>query len=182
MKYAIFNENFELCGRYDSATHEQIPEGALEIPDDLYFKTIRENDGIWMLVEGSVVKQPFPAVAPNWPMLIANERFRREASGVNVEGLLIESTRDSQALIASTGLSAILDPEYRCNFKTLNGFVEIGAEQILAIAKAVRAHVQACFDRELELLQAIDAGTYTDEMLKESWPDSLPATSVSAPQ
>ncbi|MCO7625467.1 DUF4376 domain-containing protein [Pseudomonas fluorescens] len=182
MKYAIFNENFELCGRYDSATHEQIPEGALEIPDDLYFKTIRENDGIWMLVEGSVVKQPFPAVAPNWPMLIANERFRREASGVNVEGLLIESTRDSQALIASTGLSAILDPEYRCNFKTLNGFVEIGAEQILAIAKAVRAHVQACFDRELELLRAIQVGSYTEEMLEEGWPDSLQATSVSAPQ
>lgn len=182
MKYAIFNENFELCGRYDSATHEQIPEGALEIPDDLYFKTIREVDGIWMLVEGSVVKQPFPAVAPNLPMLLANERFRREAGGVNVEGLLIETTRDSQALIASTGLSAILDPEYRCNFKTLNGFVEIGAEQILAMAKAVRAHVQACFDRELELLRAIEAGSYTEEMLEEGWPDSLPATSVSAPR
>nr|WP_274706284.1 hypothetical protein [Pseudomonas sp. S11A4] len=56
----------------------------------------------------------------------------------------IETTRDSQALIASTGLSAVLDPEYRCNFKTVTGFVEIGAAQIIEIAKAVRAHVQAC--------------------------------------
>ncbi|MEI7049570.1 MULTISPECIES: DUF4376 domain-containing protein [Pseudomonas] len=121
-----------------------------------------------------------PQLSPS--QIIASERYRREGLGIVVGSMAIETSRDSQALIASTGLSAILDPEYRCNFKTLNGFVEIGAEQILAIAKAVRAHVQACFDRELELLRAIEAGTYTDEMLKESWPDSLPATSVSAPQ
>lgn len=121
-----------------------------------------------------------PQLSPS--QIIASERYRREGLGIVVGSMAIETSRDSQALIASTGLSAILDPEYRCNFKTLKGFVEIGAEQILAIAKAVRAHVQACFDRELELLRAIEAGTYTDEMLKESWPDSLPATSVSAPQ
>jgi len=104
--------------------------------------------------------------------LIAAERFRREASGVSVDELLIETTRDSQALIAGTGLSAILDPEYRCNFKTAKGFVEIGAAQIIDIAKAVRAHVQACFDRELTLLRAIETGEYHDEMLAEGWPDS----------
>ena len=31
------------------------------------------------------------------------------------------------------------------------------APQILAIADAVRAHVQSCFDREAELLPLIDA-------------------------
>lgn len=103
---------------------------------------------------------------------IADERFVREASGVFVDGVNIETTRDSQALIASTGLSAILDPEYRCNFKTLNGFIEIGAVQIIAIAKAVRAHVQACFDRELTLLRALESGAYKDEMLSEGWPES----------
>lgn len=106
--------------------------------------------------------------------IVAAERFAREATGVAVEGLVIESTRDSQGLIASTGLSAILDPEYRCNFKTTTGFVEIGAVQIIAIAKAVRAHVQACFDREMALLRAIEAGEYRAEMLTEGWPDSLP--------
>lgn len=113
-----------------------------------------------------------PQLSPS--QLIASERYRREGLGIVVGSMAIETSRDSQALIASTGIAAILDPEYRCNFKTLNGFVEIGAEQILAIAKAVRAHVQACFDRELELLWTIEAGTYTDEMLKEGWPDSTP--------
>jgi hypothetical protein len=105
---------------------------------------------------------------------VAAERFAREGVGIVVDGLQIETTRDSQALIASTGLSAVLDPEYRCNFKTVGGFVEIGAAQIITIAKAVRAHVQACFDRELTLLRAIEAGEYHDEMLSQGWPDSTP--------
>ncbi|UWF51994.1 DUF4376 domain-containing protein [Pseudomonas sp. N3-W] len=178
MKYALFNEASELCGRYDSATHAEIPRGAVEVSDDLYFQTIRENDGVWMLVKGSVVKRPIPITAPDLPLLIANERFRREASGLTVDGLIIETTRDSQALIASTGLSAVLDPDYRCNFKTVTGFVEIGATQIIAIAKSVRAHVQACFDRELALLHAVEAGEYSDKMLAEGWPGSPPPESV----
>ncbi|MBA5982299.1 DUF4376 domain-containing protein [Pseudomonas sp. MD195_PC81_125] len=179
----LFDEQQNLSGRYDSGVHgNNIPEGAIEISDELFLRTIYETDGVWQLVDGEVVKSPLPKIEPNYPALFAAKRFLHEASGIFVGALSIETTRDSQALIASTGLSAILDPEYRCNFKTLNGFVEIGAEQILAIAKAVRAHVQACFDRELELLRAIEAGSYSEEMLKEGWPESLPATSVSSLQ
>ncbi|MHB2246467.1 DUF4376 domain-containing protein [Pseudomonas fitomaticsae] len=148
----------------------------------------------WVLNEGEVLFDHEPAIQEleaafgfdaaelergRQAVLIAEERYLHEGVGVVVDGLSIDTTRDSQALIASTGLSAILDPEYHCNFKTLNGFVEISAERILAIAKAVRAHVQACFDRELILLEALAAGTYTDDMLKEGWPDSMPATTTS---
>jgi len=175
MYYATFNENSELSGRYSTLTHAAaaIPADAIEVPEPLYFQTIRENDGVWSLVAGKVVKRPIQIAAPDLALLIANERYRREASSITVEGLVIETTRDSQALIASTGLSAVLDPDYRCNFKTVTGFVEIGSAQIIAIAKAVRAHVQACFDRELALLRAVEAGEYRDEMLTEGWPDSL---------
>lgn len=129
-----------------------------------------EVDGDWLFSPlGS------PVISPEQQAeLVAAERFTREATGVTVNGLAIETTRDSQALIASTGLAAIYDPDYRCNFKTATGFVEIGAEQIAAIAKAVRAHVQACFDRELVLLRAIETGEFTDEMLLEGWPNSSP--------
>ncbi len=132
--------------------------------------TAHQTDGEWSFSPPEV-----PAPTPSeLKVLIADERFLREASGVCVEGLGIETTRDSQSLVASTGLSAVLDPQYRCNFKTTTGFVEIGAAQIIAIAKAVRAHVQACFDREMALLLAIEAGTFRDEMLAEGWPDSSP--------
>ncbi|WLH36819.1 DUF4376 domain-containing protein [Pseudomonas sp. FP2196] len=182
MKFATFDENGTLIGRYDSRIHSVIPENAVELDEAVFLATRADTDGIWKLVDGDVVKLPVPEVETNYAALFAAERFAREASGITVDGVSIETTRDSQALIASTGLSAILDPEYRCNFKTLDGFVQINATQILAIAKAVRAHVQACFDRELALLQAIEAGTYTDDLLKGGWPDSAPATLISALQ
>lgn len=140
--------------------------------------TAAQVDGEWAFLP---VKK-IVAAPEERAQAIAAERFIREASGVFIDEMNIETTRDSQALIASTGLSALLDPEYRCNFKTLGGFVEIGSEQIIAIAKAVRSHVQACFDRELHLLRALEAGTYKDEMLGEGWPDSSPPASSPALQ
>jgi len=174
MKYATFNDAGELNGRYDSTIHSAIPEAAIELSEELYMATRTENDGIWMLVDGKVVKTRLSQVEADYPALFAVERFAHEVSGICVDGLYIETTRDSQALIASTALSVMLDPEYRCNFKTLRGFVEIGSEQILVIAKAVRVHIQACFDREHVLLQALESGTYSSEMLTEGWPDSSP--------
>jgi len=182
MKFATFSETGELTGRYDSALHSVIPEQAVELSDEVFLATRTDQTGEWRLVDGEVVKVPFAIAEPNYPELFAQTRFLHETHGIAIEGLNIETTRDSQALIASTGLSAILDPEYRCNFKTLNGFVEIGAEQILAIAKAVRSHVQACFDRELDLLRAVEAGTYKDEMLAVGWPVSTPPAPITALQ
>ncbi|QXI19644.1 DUF4376 domain-containing protein [Pseudomonas hamedanensis] len=173
MKFATFNETGELTGRYDSALHSVIPEEAIELSDELFLATRTDQTGAWKWVDGQVVKVPFAVAEPNYPELFAATRFLHETRGIAVEGLKVETTRDSQALIASTCLSAVIDPEYACNFKTLNGFVELRAIQILSIAKAVRAHVQACFDKELDLLRSLEAGTYTDDMLGEGWPDSL---------
>ncbi|THF28565.1 DUF4376 domain-containing protein [Pseudomonas atacamensis] len=173
MKFALFDESGKLQTCLIEGVH-QIPASAINIDEGLFFRITQETDGIWRLVDGEVVKDRLAEAVPDYAQMVALERYKREATGVNVDGLQIETTRDSQALIASTGLSAVLDPEYRCNFKTVGGFVEIGAAQIITIAKAVRAHVQACFDRELTLLRAIEAGEYHDEMLSQGWPDSTP--------
>jgi len=113
--------------------------------------------------------------------LIAAERFRREGVGVVVEGWLIDTTRDSQSLISNVAVSALIDAGYRCNFKTGAGFVEVNALQILAISSAVRSHVQACFDREKDLLGFVQAGTYSADMLLTGWPDSPPPEADPAP-
>lgn len=171
MKFALFDKDSSLQTCLIDGIH-QIPDSAIKIDESLFMRLTQEKDGVWMLVGGEIVKQPFPVIPPDYTKVVAAERFKREAVGVVVGELMIETTRDSQALIASTGLSAVLDPEYRCNFKTVTGFVEIGAEQIIEIAKAVRAHVQACFDREKVLLDLVAAGIYSEEMLAEGWPDS----------
>ena len=46
----------------------------------------------------------------------------------------------------------------------------LNATQILAIARAMRAYIQACYDREKALAGEVDAGAFTESMLEEGWP------------
>ena len=96
---------------------------------------------------------------------LAEARWQAEVSGVNG----IRTDRESQALITGAALKAMQDSEYTCRWKTETGFVELTAAQILAIADAVRAHVQGCFDRESELLTLVDAATTPEELEEISW-------------
>lgn len=89
---------------------------------------------------------------------------------MKVRGVVFSSARDSQGLIGSVAHAALLDPGYRCNWKTQDGFVELNAQQILDMAASIRKHVQACFDREAELLAHLEGGTFTESMLDEGWP------------
>jgi len=84
---------------------------------------------------------------------IAAARFEAETAGIDG----IKTDRESQALITGAALKAMQDSTYSCRWKTESGFVELTAPQILAIADAVRAHVQACFDHEAELLPLVEA-------------------------
>ena len=96
---------------------------------------------------------------------LAEARWQAEVSEVNG----IRTDRESQALITGAALKAMQDSEYTCRWKTETGFVELTAAQILAIADAVRAHVQSCFDREAELLVLVDAATTPEELESIRW-------------
>lgn len=135
---------------------------------------IRIEDG--RPVQGwTVIPAPEPEPV-DWSTAIANRRYAAEIGGMVVEGMPLDTGRDSQALITGAAVSAMLDAGYSVRWKTQSGFVELDAEQIISVASAVRAHVQACFDREAELLAALDAGEFAPEMLQEGWPDgSVPA-------
>lgn len=102
---------------------------------------------------------------------IAARRYDAEIAGIAINGLQIDTGRDSQALLTGATVQAMLDPAYSLRWKTPAGFVDLTAEQIIGVATAARAHVQAAFDREAELLDALAAGTFTPEMLEEGWPN-----------
>jgi hypothetical protein len=87
---------------------------------------------------------------------IAAARWEAETAGIDVNGFTVRTDRESQALITGAALKAMQDSEYSCRWKGVSGFIELTAPQILAIADAVRAHVQSCFDREAELCGLID--------------------------
>lgn len=101
---------------------------------------------------------------------IAARRYEAETSGTTVDGMPVNTDRDSQSLLTGAALQAMLDPAYTVRWKTAGGFVELDAQQIIGLASAVRAHVQACFDREAELVSAVEDGSYNDSMLDEGWP------------
>lgn len=96
---------------------------------------------------------------------IAQVRWHAETSGV--QG--IRTDRESQAMITGAALKAMQDETYTCKWKTESGFVELTAPQILAIADAVRAHVQACFDHEAELLPLVDAAETAEDLDAIEW-------------
>lgn len=101
---------------------------------------------------------------------IASQRYDIETGGIVINGLDINTERSSQGLILGAALEAFMDPTYSLQWKTPTGFVPLNATTVLFIAKAIRSHVQACFDREAELVAAVEAGTYTDSMLHLGWP------------
>ncbi|WP_253277059.1 DUF4376 domain-containing protein [Pseudomonas fluorescens] len=102
---------------------------------------------------------------------IADRRYTEETRGITFNGLAIDTGRDSQGLITGATLASVLDPSYVCNWKTPVGFVELNAATLAAVSQAVRAHVQSCFDREAELIAAVQSDTYTESMLEEGWPE-----------
>ena len=106
-----------------------------------------------------------------WRRYLAWARYGAECRGVSG----IRTDRESQAMITGAALKAMQDDTYSCRWKTETGFVELTAAQILAIADAVRAHVQGCFDREAELLALVDAATTPEEVEAILW--SMPASS-----
>jgi len=124
-------------------------------------------------IEGNEVFQSWvvvPATASKWAPLIAARRYEAEVSGTTVSDIPIDTGRDSQGLITGAAVQAIIDPEYSLHWKTSGGFIELSGAQVLGVASAVRAHVQACFNREAELLDAVADGSITAEMLDQGWP------------
>ncbi len=125
----------------------------------------------WALANGVwTAPPPAPEPAPDWPALIAERRYQAETAGIAMDGYQVDTSRDSQSLITGAALQATLDATYTCRWKTASGFVDLSATQILALATAVRAHVQACFDREAVLLGEVAAGTFTADQLEQGWP------------
>lgn len=119
---------------------------------------------------GAVVFSEPKEVVPDYIALIASRRYTAEVAGITINGMFIDTARDSQALITGAAVAALRDAAYSCRWKTPSGFVTLDAPTLLSVASSVRAYVQACFDREAELLMALADGVFTISMLREGWP------------
>jgi hypothetical protein len=100
---------------------------------------------------------------------IAAARYVEETGGITGSGLSIDTSRESQGLITGAALQATIDPAYSCRWKTAGGFVELTSEAVIAVAVAVRAHVQWCFNREAELTSVIESAETVEDVEAVSW-------------
>lgn len=102
---------------------------------------------------------------------IAAARYAAEIAGIALNGALIRTDRESQALITGAALAASQseDETYSVTWKAKSGFVTLSAAQVIAVAQAVRQHVQSSFDREAELQTAIEAAETEEELNGITW-------------
>lgn len=102
--------------------------------------------------------------------MIAERRYQEETRGITVAGFFLNTERDSQALLTGAALEAFMDSSYTCRWKTAEGFVELDSASLINISRAMRQHVQSCFNREADLLEALENGSFTSDMLEVGWP------------
>jgi len=100
---------------------------------------------------------------------IAAARYAAEIAGVTVGGFTVRTDRESQALITGAALKATQDATYTCRWKTESGFVTLDAATIIAVADAVRSHVQGCFDTEYAKCVLIDAAETVEDVEAIVW-------------
>jgi hypothetical protein len=72
-------------------------------------------------------------------------------------------------LLTGAVLKAKDDPAYSVRWKARNGWFQLDSATLIAIADAVRAHVQACFDKEKQLQEQIDVAETAAELEAVKW-------------
>lgn len=100
----------------------------------------------------------------------ASKRFAAETGGIVLNNVQIDTSRDSQNMIANAHSYIVNSGAASSRFKSRSGWMVFSADEVKNIALAVGAHVQSCFDREAEVDQLIAAGSIKDfEMIDAAY-------------
>ena len=106
---------------------------------------------------------------------LAKIRYQHEIGGVNIGDIIIDTNRQSQALINGAYSTTLINPNTTINFKATTGWINLNANDIINIATIVSMHVQSCFNRELELYTLIKSSNNINDIinidLNSGWPE-----------
>lgn len=92
---------------------------------------------------------------------LANQRYLLEVGGLDINGFMIDTSRESQAKIASSNLLAQVDPEEPIAFKASNGWVTLDSTTMQNIAVTVGRFVRDLYKAEEEIETRINNGLIT---------------------
>lgn len=102
---------------------------------------------------------------------LSAKRYEVETGGIIVNGLPVATDDRAKTLLLGARLEVLGNPTLTLRWKTADGFVALSATQIVAISSAVRAHVQACFNREADLSALISAAADPSSVdISTGWP------------
>ena len=170
-------------GSHVYATADEVSAAVLMLPEADRRKAIavpRENGTFEVLVpdelDASLAAIDADAAAKNrLTTYAAAKRFSVETGGVTVASAIVDTSRDSQAMIANAHSYVVNSSVDSVRFKATSGWVTLSAAEVKAIALAVGAHVQACFDLEAEISDRIDDGTITsfEQIDASAWPEGI---------
>lgn len=107
---------------------------------------------------------------------LASIRWQKETSGTTFNGYNIATDPISQTKYVGAVVATQIDSTIILNWKMSDGtFIELDATDVTAIAMAIRAHIQACFDKEAELRLLVKAAANQEELdvidITIGWPN-----------
>jgi hypothetical protein len=174
-------------GFYNSAIHApaQIPSDAVQISRETYAslieaqsagKVIRaKGDGTPEAVDYISTLTAEETMARKLSALAAY-RYEKETGGITVNGVGIDTDRESQAMLNGAMTFFAWNPTALIDWKGINGWVQVDKDTLEAVAKVVAAHVQACFSNEKAHAAAIRALTTKETIEAYDYTTGWPAT------
>jgi hypothetical protein len=92
-----------------------------------------------------------------------NVRYNKEVGGTTVSGVAYPTDRETQSKMTAAVVLSQVNPSATFKWKLPDGSftASLNAAGMLAVASAVGAFVQTCFETEASVVAAIDAGTIT---------------------
>jgi hypothetical protein len=109
-------------------------------------------------IDGVLSKNTFVTIE-SLKAYLANQRYLLEIGGLEINGSIIDTSRESQAKIASANLLAQIDPEEPIAFKASNGWVTLDSATMQAIAVTVGRFVRDLYKVEEKIETQINDGS-----------------------
>lgn len=182
-KYPVdIREEFPYTSFPSVITQDSLPEGYFIVEDseqphsEWNERCVELNpvsvNGTWTRRYGSEtlseVEQEarFEAKRNELKLAVANRRKEREAAGIEVMNMQVDTDNVSQSKVLGAFVLASKNPDFTVNWKMRNNeFRTLSASEIQVMSTAVLNHVQTCFDEEMNYQTRINAAMTMQDLL-----------------
>ena len=108
---------------------------------------------------------------------LAEKRWQVETAGINVNGFIIKTDRESQTQITCAMFAIERGYLTHVNWKGENGWIEMDTSVVANLPPLVSDYVQLCFQKEKQMCDIIDSINTIEELnnidLEVGWPTGV---------